>query len=193
MGANRPNGCHCWLVRLVQECNWAVANVTAERPGGYNHAMTQEAYQTPPHVAPERTASRTPLVGLSIAGLVFLVSLFNDTLQTEQKNGFLLGLVCLLFGWGAHLSWFANPLLFLSGILLLVRRPAAAACFAAVALPLMLTALQIQETWVNEAGTKGPVSSYGLGFYLWIATAVTLLVTAIIAIAAPRLSSRPAV
>jgi hypothetical protein len=123
----------------------------------------------PPHpVTPKRTASRTPLIGLSIASLLFLISLFTDTLQTASGSGFLLGFVCLLFGWGVHLSWLANPLLFFSGILLLTRQPGGAACFASFALPLMLTALQIKETWINEAGTKGPVTGYGPGFYLWI-------------------------
>ena len=157
--------------------------------------MSQNPYQAPTASLPARPSnartSRWRHAGLLVACCFFAISLFSSTLETGNGNGFLLGLVCLLFGWGSHLSWYANPPLLLAGVFLLTKRPGAAAISAAVAIALMLTALQITETYVNEAGTKAPVTGYGLGFYLWIGSGVALLITALASLmAGPSATSR---
>jgi hypothetical protein len=117
---------------------------------------------------------------------LFLASLVTGTLKADSGDGFLLGIICLLFGWGIHLSWYANPLLFLSGTFLLAKWPRGAACSAAVAIALMLSALQIKDVYINEGGATRPVTGYGVGFYLWICSGVVLLATALACLGSHR-------
>jgi hypothetical protein len=150
--------------------------------------MNENPYKSPQHSSTARIGRlRRRWVGFILAGLLFLASLATGTLKTDRGGeGFLLGIICLLFGWGIHLSWYANPLLLLSGALLLAKRPLGAACSAAVAISLMLTALQIKEIYINEGGTKGPVTGYGVGFYLWVCSGGVLLVTALLSMRGGR-------
>ena len=144
-------------------------------------------YKSPQHSSTARRGHlRRRRVGLIVASFLFLASLVTGTLEAGSGDGFLLGMICLLFGWGIHLSWYANPLLILSGTLLLAKWPRGAACSAAVAIALMLSALQIKEIYINEGGTKGPVTGYGVGFYLWICSGVVLLATALACLGSHR-------
>ena len=144
-------------------------------------AMEHDPYGTPQGYAPPRAVeSKVRVIGLTVAGLMFFISLGGSTIISGQDKGFLLGFVCLLFGWGAsYLAWYANPFIFLSGLLLLLNRPLWAAGSAAIAVGLCLTTFQIQTILINEAGTKGPVTGYGWGFYLWLGSSLVLLATSV--------------
>ncbi len=62
------------------------------------------------------------IAGIVLAALLFLSSLGLNTLILSQgESSFLLGFVCLLFGF-SYLAWFANPLFFVSIILLSLNR-----------------------------------------------------------------------
>jgi len=122
-------------------------------------------------------------VGLIVASILFLLSLAFETLLYDKDSSFLIGFVCLLFGWGIHLSWYANPLLFISAFLLLLGKPQSASVTSVMALLLAVTAFTIREIERNEAGTMAPVTGYGSGIYLWIGCIATLLVTSLCCLA----------
>jgi hypothetical protein len=122
---------------------------------------------------------RRAVRGLLVVILLYLPSLFLPTLiPAEGDPSFLLGIVCLLLGW-TQLSWFANPLLLVAAVYVLARRPRWALVPAALAIPIALSALGMDRVWINEAGTEADVVGYGWGFYLWIASLVAMLGTAV--------------
>jgi len=116
---------------------------------------------------------------------MFLLSLCCSTIVSGTDKGFLLGIICLLFGMG-YLAWYANPFIFLSGLLLLKNRHRWSAGCAAIAFVLSRTALRAKEIEVNEAGTKGQVTDCGLGFYLWIGSSIALLLTSVVCLVGGR-------
>ena len=96
----------------------------------------------------------------------------------------------LLFGWlmtdagSANSTWFANPLLFVGwlGMLKPFRRYnpgkiiAALAGYAALALTV---SFYFAETVVsNEGGIAQPITGYGLGYWLWVASAAAFAIAA---------------
>lgn len=134
---------------------------------------------------------RRSVRGLAVVILFYLPSLPLPTLIPAKGDpSFLAGFVCLAFGW-AHLPWYANPLLLVSAILVLARRPRWALVPAVLAIPIALSALTIDQVWYNEAGHEADVVGYGLGFYLWIASLVAMLGTAIWSIADVKEEGEP--
>jgi hypothetical protein len=131
------------------------------------------------------SASAVRKAGICVAVVLFVASLGCNTLLYGPESSFLVGLVCLLFGM-SYLSWYANPFIVFSGLLLLEEKPVWAAGVAAIATGLALSALSIQEIERNEAGTMAPVIGYGAGFYLWVGCTVVLLLTACYCVAARR-------
>jgi hypothetical protein len=117
--------------------------------------------------------------GITLSLAMFGASLFGMTLLDDRGGQFLIGFACFLFGWGSHLAWYANPLMFISLLLMLRGRYLGAGAMALAALALASTTFSIQETWLNEAGTKAPVVGYGWGFYLWFGSIIVLLGTAV--------------
>jgi hypothetical protein len=126
-----------------------------------------------------RSAHRIRIVGVGISLAMFGASLFGMTLLDDRGGQFLIGFACLLFGWGGHLAWYANPLMAFSLLSLLLGKYRGASLLAVMALALSMATFGIQETWLNEAGTKAPVVGYGWGLYLWIGSMVVLLGTSV--------------
>jgi hypothetical protein len=131
-------------------------------------------------------------IALLGSGGLYLIALFCPAFDfAEGNSGFILGFVCLLFGF-EHLAWYANIPYFGSLVFLFLKRPVVAAALAAGAVALGLTTLGIEEVPKNESGTRTAVAGYGLGFYLWIASMLTVLFGAIAAFVKSR-SPMPAV
>jgi hypothetical protein len=62
------------------------------------------------------------IAGIVLAAVLFLSSLgLNTLILSHGDSSFLLGFVCLLFGF-SYLAWFANPLFVVSIILLSLNR-----------------------------------------------------------------------
>jgi hypothetical protein len=137
--------------------------------------MEQNPYKSPQYSVVRRNAEwDLRSVGFVVAGLLYFVSLGGGTIQSGTDRGFLLGIICLLFGM-SYLAWYANPCILISGMFLLSKRFHWAAAYAGIAIALCLSALRIREIEINEAGTMGVVTGYGFGFYLWTASSITLL------------------
>jgi hypothetical protein len=115
--------------------------------------------------------------GIVLAAVLFLSSLGLKTLiLSHGDSSFLLGFVCLLFGF-SYLAWFANPLFLVSIILLSLNRSRMALAASTASLILAATTFLIQKAPFNEAGHMANVVGYGLGFYLWIASMSAILLT----------------
>ena len=149
--------------------------------------MDENPYKSPTATfAVHATKLKVRTAGRTLACLFFLLSLFCGTIGAGDDDGFLLGGVCLLFGM-LYLPWYANPFIFLSAHFLQANRPRWAVAFSAIATALAMSTLQIKEILINEGGATGPVTGYGIGFYLWIGCCVTLLATSLFCLPAGSL------
>src|SRR6266480_3199826 len=118
--------------------------------------------------------------GIIIATLLFLASLgFNTLMLSRGDSSFLLGFVCLLFGF-SYVAWYANPLFLLAIIFLLLKRPGIAVATSAASLILAVTTLLIRKAPFNEAGHMADVVGYGPGFYLWLASISAILLASVL-------------
>lgn len=115
---------------------------------------------------------------LSIA--LFISSLFLVPIQTSANKEPVIGLFLLLWGWlgplDAVFAWYANPLLFLAwrnywrGETNLAFRKG---IFSAV---LASTYLLHKSVLLDEGGGRAMIVSYNLGYWLWLASPIALLV-----------------
>jgi hypothetical protein len=120
------------------------------------------------------------IAGIVLAAVLFLSSLGLKTLiLSHGDSGFLMGFVCLLFGF-SYLAWFANPLFLVSIILLSLNRSGMALAASTASLILAATTFLIQKAPFNEAGHMANVVGYGLGFYLWIASMSAIFLTSVL-------------
>src|SRR4030095_2077845 len=72
--------------------------------------------------APKHSTFMLRVAGIVLAAVLFLSSLGLNTLILSQgDSSFLIGFVCLLFGF-SYVAWFANPLFLLSVVFLLLNR-----------------------------------------------------------------------
>ena len=118
------------------------------------------------------------------SAMLFIVSLTqpaycteSDTNEhcTQSLTAFLIGWLGLLAGSGGALAWVANLFLFLTWILAF-NTPRYTIYTSIFTLLLMLYFLNIDQIIINEAGCYSKITSYGIGYWLWIASAVTLLI-----------------
>jgi len=122
------------------------------------------------------TARRT---GLVLATILFVFSLaFNTFLPAEGEPSFLLGIICLLFGFG-YAAWYANPMLLISAVLLRFNKTRLALLTSALALSLGSSALLIDKVPYNEAGDDAEVIGYGLGFLMWLGSMLVVLLVSL--------------
>jgi hypothetical protein len=119
------------------------------------------------------------IAGIVLAVVLFLSSLGLKTLLLSHgDSSFLLGFVCLLFGF-SYVAWFANPLFVASIIFLSLNRSGMALATSTASVILAATTFLIQKAPFNEAGHMANVVGYGLGFYLWIASMCVILLTSV--------------
>lgn len=127
-----------------------------------------------------RLSRRSALLSLSIA--LFAICLANDGYYISGQNprAWAPAWGLLLVGWVAlfdgTITWIANPTLFIAWILFYRRRYRRAAAFAAIATGLMLSFLLTKTIISSEATTHARVIGYGPGYWLWVASALALLV-----------------
>jgi hypothetical protein len=108
--------------------------------------------------------------------LLFLASLTQDAyyLAGDNPEAWAASWGLLLIGWmGVYFgvfAWLANPLLLLSWMLFLRRKFGAAFVGSAAALLFALSFLLHSTIVASEAPTYEPVTGYGLGYWLWLAS-----------------------
>lgn len=114
--------------------------------------------------------------------LIISIALFIASLtQTAVNMGsdYMLSIACLLLGWAEVLKEelrLANPLLFISWLLLLIKQPKISTPLSLMAFLLSLSYLSVSTITVNEGGGKAAITSYSLGYYLWLASSISLFI-----------------
>ena len=125
---------------------------------------------------------------LLVSLVLFLSSLPFTAIYAKDHE--MSGLACFLLGWaemeGGGKAWLANPLLFIAAFLLLVKQVKISAFISFIALALTFCYLSVGEITVNEAGHKFPITGYGTGYFLWIASCLFLLIGNIFLLVSPE-------
>ncbi|PKF75481.1 hypothetical protein [Chryseobacterium sp. PMSZPI] len=123
-------------------------------------------------------------ITLILSIILFIVSLFFTAVYISNNKGEMPAIDCFLLGWaesdGGFFVWLANPLLFISAIALLMQQVKVSTVLSLLAVCLSLSYLFFGEITVDEAGHQYPILSYGLGYYLWVASCLTLFIGNII-------------
>jgi hypothetical protein len=127
------------------------------------------------HIPEGKKLRKTIMLG-SI--FLFLVSLTQKCYCTKAECSdsimvFLLGWVALLSG-GIGLTWLAHPLLFASR-LALNKKPKASMFLSVFTALLSLSFLLFDSVLDNESNQKHPIISCQPGYWLWMASALCML------------------
>jgi hypothetical protein len=113
-----------------------------------------------------------PLVGVSVAVTLLLAW------KRWRKAAITASCVTIMLMWKYHIlglaSWMANPLLVATWIFYLINRIRFALLLAASTLTLMVSFLSIDFVPFGPKGADVPITSHALGYWLWIASAVTM-------------------
>lgn len=115
--------------------------------------------------------------------LIFGLSLTQNAYTTDFAGGTKThSLLALLTGWlgiigfqAACLSWLANPLLIATWILQW-NQSKYAVYTSILVLILMISFLFFKKIWVDEAGHYGNIIRYSIGYWLWLASGVLMVI-----------------
>lgn len=116
---------------------------------------------------------------ISISGILLMFSLTQNAYYIEGMKDSVgsFGLIAFLLGWmdlgGAGISWLANPLLFLSWILMITKRYNLAILFGCLAVLFSLSFLCFENIIANEGGEESPIIAYDNGYWFWICSSIS--------------------
>ena len=120
---------------------------------------------------------RKAMLILSIA--LFVASLFLVPIQTTANKEAVIGLFLFLWGWLGPLdgvfAWYANPLLFLAWFSFSDGRTTSAVQKGICSALLASTYLLHKSILLDEGGGRAMIVSYNLGYWLWLASPIVLL------------------
>ena len=132
---------------------------------------------------------RASTIMLAATGVgLFLLSLTQDGYYIDgtDPRAWAPAWGLLLFGWlglfSGVFAWVANPLLVIGWILFIRRRYRAGLWTAIAALLLMLSFLLHTTILSSEAPTYSKITGYGPGYWLWVASGVSLLSSNVLAV-----------
>src|SRR5262249_32211982 len=129
------------------------------------------------------------VVLLAISCILFVTSLFNEGYSDDRGGRPAPALLLFLIGWlGVFLgfiAWLANPLLLMGWILLAVRRRRSAAACAFAAAVCAGSFLFCKPIVSDDAGHRSRITGYGLGYWLWLASAAVLLAASLVDVIGP--------
>ncbi len=115
--------------------------------------------------------------------LFLLICAFTQKTYCTQGDCGIFGSGFLAFatGWlgvlvgGAYVCWLANPFLIVSWFFL-KRRALVALILSSIALSIGVSFLSFDEIMINEAGHYGAIEGYALGYWLWLASQVLVVI-----------------
>lgn len=128
---------------------------------------------------------------LTISIALFVASLTQTAVN--MGSDYMLSIACLLLSWAevfeGGIAWLANPLLFISWLFLLIKQPKISFPLSLITFILSLSYLSVSTITVNEGGGKAAITSYGLGYYLWLASSISLFIGSLWTIISNRRSA----
>ena len=122
---------------------------------------------------------------LILSCLLFIISLTQTAYVTEPTDSIAShAFVALLTGWlnfmGPGISWFANPLLIVSWVLLLNNKINFSLISSFIAVLFCLSFLLFDKIALDEAVNYGEILGYGNGYWLWLASCFTVFIGSIL-------------
>ena len=114
--------------------------------------------------------------------LIISIALFVASLTqiaVNIGNDYMLSIACLLLGWPKFLKeelpgWQILFIYFM--VLLLIKQPKISLPLSLITFFLSLSYLSASTITVNEGGGKAAITSFGLGYYLWLASSIFLFI-----------------
>lgn len=114
---------------------------------------------------------------LEVSMALYILSLFQTAFYVKYSPPEFPAFACLLWGalyLGETLAWLGNITLILSAVCLFIQNQIIGAVSSFITLLLMLSFLLEDKALVNEGGLMAPITGYGWGYWLWIASAAVL-------------------
>ena len=132
----------------------------------------------------EKTTQRkiylTLLTTISLTVLLFVLSLTQNAyyINDGEESVGSLGLIALLLGFfgisgGSGIAWLANPCLFMSFIHLKRDNLKKAKVFSFISVIFGFSFLFFDNVIANEGGTITEITSYGIGYWLWLSSLIS--------------------
>jgi hypothetical protein len=115
--------------------------------------------------------------------LAFSLALYVLALALPAVNGHY-GVECLIGGWfglgsGVGIGWLANFAMFGAWIGYAVKSKGTTLAFSGIAALLMLSTLANPYMVDSTGGYKVPINDFGLGFIVWIGSAIAAALSAL--------------
>lgn len=138
------------------------------------------------------------VVGLSLSLVAYVACMPLAPFSIANANGahqgyssgfsiLLTGWLGLMFGW---LEWYANPLLWTTWLLLLLRKYVPAQVTSVSAVLLALSFVRRPEIPMGPSGPEAEILSLNAGYWLWVASMAMTLVIVQVAARAPWMPRR---
>lgn len=107
--------------------------------------------------------------------LLFVISLSQTAFLTDSNgDNEMESILALLIGWmnifGPGISWLANPLFLFSLLSLMANKLKWSLIFSFLAILFALSFLMFKTILISEAGHRGNITAYGIGYWLWISS-----------------------
>ena len=116
-------------------------------------------------------------LGIVVSILLYLFSLTQWAYCTQSSCVF--GFASMLTGWlafymgGVMLTWFANPAVIISW-LTVHKHPKTSLAFSFLAVVISISFLFFKQIYNHQDEWTSNIVSYGNGYFLWIASAITM-------------------
>ena len=141
-------------------------------------------------ISGDRAFWRHPFFFVFISMGFWDACLFLPSLEIAHQSVPNTGGSYLMIGWigpvGGNFEWYANPALVLSAYFLLKRWWPASMASAIIALALISILFFTRSMLADEGGARSVVTAFLIGYWLWVASAITLLIGAIVQMLQPR-------
>ena len=133
----------------------------------------------------EKEIKTLRIIVFILSFVVFIVSLTQTAYITEPADSIASNaFVAFLTGWlnfmGPGISWFANPLLIISWILLLNNKIKFSLILSFIAVLFCLSFLLFNKIALDEAVNYGEILGYGSGYWLWLTSCITMFMGSVL-------------
>lgn len=133
----------------------------------------------------QKEIKRLRIIVFILSCLLFIISLTQTAYITEPAESIAShAFVAFLTGWlnfmGPGISWFANPLLIISWILLLNNKIKFCIISSFIAVLFCLSFMLFNKIALDEAVNYGEILGYGTGYWLWLTSCFTVFLGSIL-------------
>lgn len=98
----------------------------------------------------------------------------------------LFGVFGIFIGGNETLSWYANPLLVLAWVFMVIEKYKTSLIMSMLSTCVALSFLMFDTVVINEAGHQAPITKYASGYWLWINSHVATLLGSIFVVYSQR-------